>query len=447
MRNRLQFIILIAFIIIGFPLSHVQKDCFSAYRVVIDPGHGGIFHKNKDKYGDRYDVISKKYLSYFAEGAHYKGLYEHKIVYSIAKKVEKLLSHCSESGDFSKFKKILNKYSKSDHKKIIIETKMSRKASVERAAAKKISDPNGPYRLYDFPDKKGELLKGRISKINQFKPHLVVSIHCAKTAPPDYVGMNAVVVPPYNVLKNGLDNLKKGNIVSPSSSWSMNSWFRGRRGMSRKRAFYEDVVLYFTGFGLQRNYKTDRDNFRGYRYNMVHWNYADKENWFKKAKEHKKNTRYGEYKYFKPEGKIWARESSKYEGYRRGTGFNDFGGDNYYASNEILKYIFTSLSKKGYKSKKKYAGKPFVSVWSVPLLVNAISAYIEIGYFDRKWDRKVMTRRHDEIAEGIAVGIYSLFAGMKDVKSPEYIKPKGKSIDFEKYQIGKDKTYFDLVVN
>ncbi len=434
------------FIITVLPLSQVQRDCFSAYRVVIDPGHGGVFSKDKKKHGDRYDRLSGNYLSYFAEGANYRRLYERELTYSIAKRVEKLLSYCSENGDFSKFKKILDKYSSGEHKKIIIETKLSRGPSVGFKEAKSMNDPNAPFRLYDYPDGKGAMIKGRISKINEFKPHIVVSIHNAETAPPDYKGMNAVIAPPYKIMEDGLNNMKKGKFISPVSYGRLECWFQGRKGVSKKRAFYEDVALYFTGFGLKKNYSSDSGNFKGYRYNMVSWKYADKGKWYEKAMEHKSGSQYADYKTCKISGKYWERERSKYEEFRRGSSFQNFGGDNLYASNEIIKYILTSLAKKGYKKSDKVAGKPFVSVWSVPLLVNAISAYIEIGYFNRKWDKQVLAKKHDEVAEGIAVGIYSLLAGLKDVKSSKIIRPSGKAIDFEKYKIDNEKTYFDMVV-
>jgi hypothetical protein len=49
----------------------------------------------------------------------------------------------------------------------------------------------------------------------------------------------------------------------------------------------------------------------------------------------------------------------------------------------------------------------------MPLNVNAINHFIELGYLNRRIDRHTLLNRQDEIAEGVAVGIYSLLAGMK----------------------------------
>jgi len=79
------------------------------------------------------------------------------------------------------------------------------------------------------------------------------------------------------------------------------------------------------------------------------------------------------------------------------------------------------------------------------MLVNAISAYIELGYLNRKWDREMLLNRQDQIAEGVAVGVYSLFAGLENVKGNFKSKPSGKSIDLERYNITQEKSYFDIV--
>ena len=49
----------------------------------------------------------------------------------------------------------------------------------------------------------------------------------------------------------------------------------------------------------------------------------------------------------------------------------------------------------------------------------------------------------DISAEGIAVGIYSLCAGMKPRKTGFNYTPKGKSLDFERYRVSADRMYFD----
>ncbi len=442
------FILLLTPILIFSTPEEVQKNEFPVFRVVIDPGHGGVTLDNRKKHGDRFDLISGEYLAYFAEGARRGSIYEHIIVYSIAEKTAEILSHCSQEGDFEKFRKILKKYTNGNIKRIYIESTISRTESISKKKAAEMEDPNGEFRLYDYPGKDGEIKPGRISKINAAKPHLVVSLHLAGSAPPEYLGMNPILAPSYDVLKIGLSRLQKGGGKKIEDHGLLKSWFRDSVKVSPQLAYYKDVVNYFTGFDLNRNYTLNSNKFRGYKHNMVTWKYADETGWHEAAKLHKSGTVYSDnIKNFKESGDYWKREKDVYEKYRRGGGFENFGGDNSLASYEIIKYILLSLDKKGVSRKDKIPGKAFVSTWSIPMLVNAVSAYIELGYLNRRWDRDVLLRRQNEIAEGAAVGIYSLFAGLDNLKGNFRHKPSGRNIDFEKYRLDSGRSYFDVVVD
>ena len=449
MRKKSIFILLLLTLLAFIPDNNIQENEFPLFRVVIDPGHGGVLINDRKKHGDRFDMITAEYLDYFAEGAAYKNIYERNVVYNIALKTINLLSYCSKDGDFEQFKKILKKYTDSPIKKIYIETIISRGESLTEDKIKKSDDPNADYRLYDFPDSDGDMVKGRISKINEFKPHLVVSLHLAKSAPPEYKGMNGIIIPPYNVLKKGLLRLQRGDTGRDLNDHDiLRSWFRESNTVSSRYAFFKDTAQYFTSYGIKKNYKTDYNDYTGYKYNMVTWKYSDKPFWDLEAEKHSSNSRYSpDYNSFREDGNFWEREQSVYEEYRRGTGFQNFGGDNYFATYEIIKYVLFSLNESGVSNKNKIPGKPFVSTWSVPLLINAISAYIELGYLDRKWDREILLYRQDEIAEGVAVGIYSLLTGIDNVKGKFKHKPSGKLIDLKKYNITKDESYFDIVTD
>jgi len=449
MRNKRIFILFILTLLAFIPDKNIEENEFPLFRIVIDPGHGGVFLQDRKKHGDRFDMVTAEYLDDFAEGANYKGIYEREIVYNIALKTVHLLSYCSKEGDFEQFKKILKKYTDSNVKKIYIETILSRPESIKEEKIQNNSDPNADFRLYDFPGPDGNMIKGRISKINDFKPHLVVSLHLAKSAPFEYKGMNGVIVPPYNVLKKGLIRLQNGETDKDLNDNNiLRSWFRETNRNSYRYSFFKDSAQYFTSYSIKKNYKTDFSNYKGYKHNMVTWGYSDKPLWDIEAEKHTADSRYSsDYNTFREEGSFWERERSVYEEYRRGTGFKDFGGDNYLATYEIIKYILFTLNDTGVKNKNKIPGKPFISTWSVPLLVNAISAYIELGYLDRKWDREVLLYRQDEIAEGVAAGIYSLLTGLDNIKGKFRNKPSGKLIDFKKYSITKEKSYFDVVTD
>ncbi|MGL4370868.1 MAG: N-acetylmuramoyl-L-alanine amidase, partial [Spirochaetota bacterium] len=80
------------------------------------------------------------------------------------------------------------------------------------------------------------------------------------------------------------------------------------------------------------------------------------------------------------------------------------------------------------------------------LYINAVSAYVELGYLKMPSYRKMFSENQNEVAEGIAVGIYSLLAGtdISGIKRPFH--PKGKKIDLAKYRITDTETYFDSAV-
>jgi len=448
LKNKRKKILSIIFIfsVLAFTQEKIEKYEFPIYRVVIDPGHGGVFFKDKERHGDKFDLVTDRYLEYFAEGANLYGIYERDIVFDISKRVLKYLDMCSPDGDFEKFKKIFARFSDGKIKRVYIDTIISREDSIPFEEAKNIEDPNSSYRLYDYKDRYGEIQEGRISKINFFKPHLVVSLHLAESAPPDYIGMSGIIIPPYKVLRKGFDILKDNGNGKIDDNGILESWFKESRSVSYRHAFLKDVSQYFIGYGIKKNKTIDYRDFKGYKYNMVSWIYRDDPGWHLHAREHKPFSQYSDnYETFKEEGRFWEREKSIYEEYRRGNSFKDFGGDNYFATYEIIKYILLSLHTNGIKKRDMVPGKPFISTWSVPLLINAISAYIELGYLDRKWDRDMLLNNKEEIAQGVAVGIYSLIAGADDIKGNFKHKPSGKRIDFEKYRISNEKTYFDIV--
>ena len=99
---------------------------FPVFRVVIDPGHGGVGKSPMSVHGDRYDTIYKRYLDVFKEGAERGGLHERTIVYSIAKKTEKILKLLGPNGNREKFYRILERYSDDTPREATIQTYMSR---------------------------------------------------------------------------------------------------------------------------------------------------------------------------------------------------------------------------------------------------------------------------------------------------------------------------------
>ncbi len=429
---------------IGGVLEHARPQVF---RVVLDPGHGGIGSTDIESFGDRFDLLSKRYLSPFAEGASHKGLWEHVLVYEIAVKAKALLDHCAPGGDFSKFRHILARYSDEEPKQILIETSLSRGDSKNREEILKRKDPNAEYRLYDFPGENGTILPARISRINAKKPHLVVCLHMTRDYSSTYRGLNPVIVAPHSILYNGLLYLQ-GEIQSKDFFYKSHytDWFQESNSKTSFHWFLNDVASYFTGYPLDKQGKIDLRSFKGYRYNMVHWAYRDARGWEEKARSHPPESKYAnDITRFIPEGKFWEREKSIFESYRRDEGLEGFGGDNMYATSEIIRYILLSLHLRGEDHLHQKITRPYISTWSLPLLVNAITAFIELGSLANQRHRYLFTQKQDEIAEGIAVGVYSLLAGIA-VKNNSYnYTPKGKRLELERYRTIGGSSYFDEV--
>jgi hypothetical protein len=265
--------------------------------------------------------------------------------------------------------------------------------------------------------------------------------------PREKMGLNPVIVPSHDILQKGLRYLKgEKNIRKKLNRKLTYNWFNQDPKRGSFSWFLSDVSYYFTGYPLDRRNRTDYKDFTGYRYNMVTWAYRDSEGWQKDAVRHEPGTSYSkDYGSFVPEGKFWERERSRFEKYRREGGMEGFGGDNTYASYEIIRFILYALKMNGLEDRRYFPGKPYIGVWILPLHMNAISPFIELGYLRKRFDRYVLTKKQDIIAEGIAVGVYSLFSGLKLKNNGTRHTPKGKRIDLDKYRITTDMDYFKAV--
>lgn len=429
-----------------FTPSKTVRHEFPVFRVMLDPGHGGVALPDRCRNGDRYCAVTRTYLQDFREGASFRGIEEHALVYEIASKAYDILLDCGENGDFSKFYPVLERFTDVPYDRVYIQCDMSRSDSRCRNEIIRREDPNGEFRIFDYPDARGIMRPGRLSYINARRPQIVVSLHAAGKGAAYFMGMNPVIVPPFDFLHSGLLDLqgeKQGRSYFFSSPYR--DWFDESSRRTGYQWFLNDVMLYFTGYPLKASGDADLDNFRGYRYNMVTWPYRDHIGWERWARTHPDNSPYAaSAKKFVLAGKYWVREKSVYEKYKRDGGLEGFGGDNYYASAEIIRYILYSLGINNLYHADQRLGKPYISVWTMPLFVNAINAFIELGYLARPRFRYLLTSRQDEIAQGVAVGVYSLCAGIVPKQAPIRDRPKGKKIDLIKYSMPNKGSYFDL---
>ncbi len=437
-------------LVVVFTPAHFARHEFPVFRVVLDPGHGGRSLRPISLYGDRYDSISGAYLDIYKEGAALYGIHEHAIMYAIARHAERMLAHCAPGGNFAAFRAILARYTDVEPQRIMIETSLSRPDSRNESAVRGRSDPNEQFRLFDFPGTNGTLREGRLSVINARRPHLVVSLHCATDGPPKYRGLNPVIVAPYGMLYEGLRYLK-GERQTPNFFYrsAYRDWFSESSARPDIDWFIKDVSVYFTGYP-PAGYPSKGSRFKGYRYNMVSWAYRDPAGWEFRAWHHPDRTPYAiKYRGFNASNAFWERERSVYERHRRDGGPEGYGGDNHYASAEIIRYVLYSLyvdaGRRSHPDER--LTRPYISIWSVPLHVNAINAFVELGYLRIPHHRHMLSSRQLEIAEGIAVGVYSLLAGVTPRSSNLAQPPRGKRIDFGKYSISPSKNYFDCAAH
>ncbi len=447
------------FIYFFYIISLFSND-IPVYRIVIDPGHGGAPKSEND---DKWDPITKQYLDTYNIGMKYKNYYEYKIVLKIGRKVDHYLKLTETENGWEKFVKLLRKFSdQEDFKRIVIKSYLTRTNNWEdRKISIKSRRVNDPYRLYDYP-KNNKIELGRISKINAIKPHIVVSIHLNPGGPGHPGGMASVIAPGFKTF-DILRRITLGELPESEFEklpWSK-YWLVNEKGWNQFEMAIADTWVYFHGFRWNKDTKKPWiEKNRGIRYNMVHWIYRDSPDWIVRAKMQMDNNTEGpyalDYKKFKPEGPFWEREKSELEYWRREQPLLDFnisfGGDNHYASDELLRFIQYGLRiQKPHLRKNNAISEiidPFVSTYGLPTLVNAICAYLEIGHLDVKRDRELVLSYQDDIAISLAVGIYSLIEGLelkKDYKEP--FKPRGKNVDLKKYIEHKDGNYFEKVVS
>lgn len=429
------------------------------YKVVIDPGHGGWKQKPFEIYGDKFDTISQKYLEAYKSGGEYKGRTEMEIVLEVGKEVKAILDLTKTTKKFETFKKYVKLFSDENIRHIKIHSVLSRKDNFSDRNFREKDDKNAPYRLYDFPDlESGKRKLGRLSKINKEKPYLVVSLHINDQAnlkldksPISESGLACVITPSYHTFQvlRKISQKKESPSKFENSPWK--DWMVFKDGWSKLENAVADAWIYFHGhWPDQSGSKTDLEKFEGFRQNMLTWKYADSSDWESQVGVKKKGQYSLNHKTFIPVGKFWEREKDQPEVWKREGGEEGFGGDNYYSCSEILRFLHYGLNKEFSKLKKSPEifpiTKPYISTYSMPTFVNGISAYLELGDIKRNSDMYYLQEKKKETAIFIAVGIYSLFHGLKirQEKFPEI--PKGQKIHFEKYETYKGKNYFKEVL-
>lgn len=430
----------------------VFSNPIKKFTVVIDPGHGGVKVDEVSFLGDKFDTINQRYIENYKDGARHKKRTEMEIVLEVGKDVHEILQLTKTEKGFKKFQSYIKLFSNTESPWIEIDTHLTRKDSYKDNKFREKDDKNAKYRLYDFPDfKTGKNSLGRISYINSLKPELVLSLHInSMNGGSGSSGMGAVIAPSYKTFELLKRVSEQKESISEFNKLEWKNWLISKESWNRIENAIGDTWIYFNGYWPTRDGKeTDRAAFEGYRYNMITWRYRDNEGWEKRIKDSS-----GPYsishKGFKAIGKFWDRERGKFELMRREGGYEGFGGDNHYASTEILRFLQFGLrinidENDKFKEPSPIL-RPYISTYSVPTFINAISAYLELGEITSDKDMYFLTKKKKKTAIAIAVGIYSLFHGLEIKKEEFPFLPKGKKIDFEKYNLQSGKTYFEEVV-
>ncbi len=421
---------------------------------MLDPGHGGAVVTRKD---DKWDPVTRQYLDFYLSGMVYQQYTEQEIVLDLSKRVRRYLDLTRTDEGWEEFQKILRIFSdQNEFSRIVFKTDMSRDDGWQNRG-KPVSDPevNAPYRMYDFPDPKKDMRMemGRLSYINSKKPYLVLALHLNPAEGSNPGGMGAVLSPGYTTF----DLLRKITLGQANPSQFMNSpwiqraaWLISDAGFNQLESAKGDAWVYFHGFRMLKNGTPWIGKNRGIRWNMVMWRYADPPGWELKAARGGPGPYALKYAEWRPEGKFWEREQSQTELWRREGGPLGFGGDNYYASDELMRFVQMGLPIQVPARRAPGAmGEivpPFVSTYGLPTFANAIIAYLEIAHLNRTRDRTMVLENQEELAKSMAAGIYSLFRGLK-VKKTGNVRPRGAPVNFEKYEKAPGGNYFRIVTD
>ncbi|MBU42459.1 MAG: N-acetylmuramoyl-L-alanine amidase [Spirochaetaceae bacterium] len=429
-----------------------------SYTVIVDPGHGGA---PTPGYDDKWDPVTKKYLSPYLYGMRYGKYEEHMVMLDLARRVHHYLQLTETDKGWEEFRKILTQFSdQKEFTRVRFRSVMSREEGWQKKGlGADHPDVNVPFRLYDFPNRKNpkELMPGRLTYMNSEKPYLVVSLHMNPAGPGNDGGMAAVLAPGYSTF----DKIRRIHLNEGSREefdalpWS-DYWLINQPGWNRMEIAIADTWVYFHGFWVKKNMKEPwLEKNRGLRHNMIQWIYRDPDDWVEKARKGGPGPYSMKYSEFRAEGPFWEREKEAPEHWRReakvpGTSIN-YGGDNHYASDELMRFVqygSRKLDRKLGEQGKKAIPEivdPFVSTYSLPTLVNAVVAYLEIGHLDVKKDRLFILNNKDVIAKSLAVGVYSLFAGLELKPYDGPFRPASKPLDFKKYEEYEKGNYFEIV--
>ncbi len=420
-------------------------------RVMIDPGHGGRGEEPGATTGDNWDSQYAQFLRVVNYGgsarvAPGRRVEEHELALSLSRRLAALLELTRTDAGWTRFEEILRRLgARGTLPRVRIESRLTRTDDYRAREARKEPDPNRDFRLLDsparLPAREGTPLHpGRVSRVIDWAPDLLLVLHANDVDSRRQRGMNALFVPsPQDFEAIRAMELSK-EALPPGLARLAKSWIARGRARGERESMIEAAWCYYTGFAPTPGGRTpDIRRPDGKVWNHITWAYRDTEPGRPTLTLAAPQV-----------GPFWDRERGPFESRRRAGGPEGLGGDNLYAGQELLRHARLSLGRavtstalpsdvfgRGPHMRVTTLtplSRPLCAAWTLPLYVNSVTAYLELGYLSNARDRWLLMHRGDLYVEGLAAGIYSLAAGLKLPGVPGIDSPSGKPIAFEYYR-------------
>ena len=287
-------------------------------------------------------------------------------------------------------------------------------------------------------------------------PDLTVCLHINGASTKSARGIHCLFVPSFDHFDNVRRMLLKKKIEK-DTEWKKTNrcWFKHSGDRSRTQWMFNDTWTYFTGYGCSIDgTKVATATDIGNRHEDIQWRYASPK------RSSRKITIDTEFN-----GPFWKREQSDFEKYRRSGGMCGYGGDNLYSGMELVNYTKMALWRDRMNSVQKtrktkvtftkamadsFLGprhRPVAADWAIPLFSNSVTAFLEVGYITNSKDFAILRNKLDVIADGIAIGIFSLKKGLKSEKIDSLKDiPSGKAIKWDNYVKADGSSYFEEIL-
>ncbi len=427
----------------------------AAFRVFLDPGHGGKPEPASTRGGAHFDPLSGRFLNVYSYGTEYRApggivISEQQQVLALARKIRERLDWTRTEDGWERFQALLARFGAvlPPFHRVMFETRLSRENDFRSHPDAGRRDVNKHFRIFDSPsripwDPSVPMQEGRLSKAAAFAPDLLLSLHIDGSRNRQQRGMSALFVPSHAdfelARRIALGTAKPTDVAKKLRHW----WKYSGHGRDKTQWMLNDCWTYFTGYRSDPSgSRADLESYIGQRWQHVRWAYAED------VEAPPRTSLAGPFT-----GRWFERERSAYEGFRRGEGPEELGGDNLYAGQELIRFLRYALWKDYSDGGTAFAKdltprellppheKPTGSDWAMPLFTNAVAPYLELGQLWNSKDRFLLTEKLDVMADALAVGIYSLVTGFATPQLEGVDSPKGVRIEWERYRLPDGRTW------